>query len=545
MVNDLCGLRCLLASRLSRLTDTTNSPEVQRDALTRYAEHAKMQIVGMAEDLDVSGAKSPFKRPELGPWLNDRVGAYDVILFTKVDRISRSLIDFVDLLKWCKENGKRLVCVELSLDFSSEIGQLIGMILAWFAEMERARIKLRIQEMKEYLRKKGRYAGQSLPYWVDVTNKGTDSDDKQYFLVEKRVDVVMGIIKRALNRDPWWAIARDLNAAGIEPPRVAKEPNGKVAERFRKKEPDDKIKYGWMPISIKKMLQSRGLLGQLEIDIPGQDDVKPHKRLKMVCEDDDGNPVQFFPGIVDESMFETLQQIINEVRRETVRQDGDPMGGIIRCPCGAKRYVNNINRGGKTWTYYICARKRWKGEKCKHPNVMAANLLETVESEILATLGDCLIGERVETPADDVEKERKSLQDSRRKFEKLLTVVKNEEMEDDYIQKLGTIAERLSELERMPARKPGDNWRITDQRLVNIWARGDWENNAPLLRNLGIHISAAGSTVHVVYPADIYDRVAPVSGGIPATPVVQPFPHPDVVTHTAMIAEHDPQGETP
>src|SRR5262249_35824867 len=157
--------------------------------------------------------------------------------------------------------------------------------------------------------------------------------------------------------------------------------------------------------------------------------------------------------------------------------DGDPLSGIIRCPCGAKRYILAIRRKGMEWTYYICSRKRWRGEECKYGNVPAGPCLQELEADVLAVLGDGVIGERVPTVKNDIQREVQTLQDSRRKYEKLLVVVKNPEMENEYIAKLGEISDRLTELAAMPERKPGPSWRLTDKRLRDMWVPGDWQNN--------------------------------------------------------------------
>lgn len=64
--------RVLGTVRLSVLRDDTTSPERQRQAVEHWASGPAVdgRIVAFAEDLDVSGAMHPFKRPGLGPWLS-------------------------------------------------------------------------------------------------------------------------------------------------------------------------------------------------------------------------------------------------------------------------------------------------------------------------------------------------------------------------------------------------------------------------------------------------------------------------------------------
>ncbi|TWS23480.1 recombinase family protein [Tsukamurella sputi] len=71
--------------RLSRVTDATTSPERQLAACQELCQARGYDVVGVAEDVDVSAGKSsPFDRPQLGRWLRDPA-QYDVIVFFHVD----------------------------------------------------------------------------------------------------------------------------------------------------------------------------------------------------------------------------------------------------------------------------------------------------------------------------------------------------------------------------------------------------------------------------------------------------------------------------
>ena len=62
-------MRALIVVRLSRVTEATTSPERQEQACRELCSQRGYEVVGVAEDLDVSGAVDPFdrkKRPDLG-----------------------------------------------------------------------------------------------------------------------------------------------------------------------------------------------------------------------------------------------------------------------------------------------------------------------------------------------------------------------------------------------------------------------------------------------------------------------------------------------
>ena len=72
--------RALIVIRLSRVTDATTSPERQRQACEDLCEERGYDVVGVVEDLDVSGRMNPFDREKLGPWLRDRHDEFYIIV---------------------------------------------------------------------------------------------------------------------------------------------------------------------------------------------------------------------------------------------------------------------------------------------------------------------------------------------------------------------------------------------------------------------------------------------------------------------------------
>src|SRR5580704_10446375 len=98
--------RVLGACRLSHDTDASTSIERQREDITNRVKADRNDIAHIAEDTDVSGVISPFERPDLGPWLTEAalIARWDTLMVAKLDRLTRSVRDFGDLLEWCKEN---------------------------------------------------------------------------------------------------------------------------------------------------------------------------------------------------------------------------------------------------------------------------------------------------------------------------------------------------------------------------------------------------------------------------------------------------------
>jgi site-specific DNA recombinase len=160
-------MRLLGASRLSHDTDASTSDERQREQITLTARSRGDTLVHIAVDTDVSGAVSPFERPDLGPWLTDpaKFAMWDGLIVAKLDRLSRSLRDFDDLRIWCDEHGKVIISVAESLDLSTSVGRMFANLLAMFAQFERERMSERREDASRKLYARGGYnGGGSLPW---------------------------------------------------------------------------------------------------------------------------------------------------------------------------------------------------------------------------------------------------------------------------------------------------------------------------------------------------------------------------------------------
>jgi DNA invertase Pin-like site-specific DNA recombinase len=189
--------RVLGARRLSHDTDASTSTERQGDSIDAWARSHSHSVVYMTDDTDVSGAVSPFDRDDLGPWLRGpKLAQWDVLAVAKLDRISRSLIDFANLLTWCQDNGKSLVSVAESLDFSTPTGQFIGKILILFAEWERETMRARRADASRKIAANAGWHGGHSTEWgySPVQRDGRwvlESDPEQVPLIREVVDGIL------------------------------------------------------------------------------------------------------------------------------------------------------------------------------------------------------------------------------------------------------------------------------------------------------------------------------------------------------------------
>lgn len=245
--------RVLIVVRLSRVTDATTSPERQVTACRELCATRGYEVVGVAEDLDVSASKTtPFDRPQLGRWLADP-SKFDVIVFFRVDRIVRRLFDLADLIRWSREHSVTLVsATETHFDLSTDFGDIIALLVAKVAEMELEAISERNASAFRHNIKAGKYRG-GMPPWGYMPSRDEESGDWRLVQDPIQVSVIHDVVERVLKGEPLRAIAHDLTAQGIPTPK----------DRFAQTQGREASGYEWHSAPLKRALTSPTLLGRV------------------------------------------------------------------------------------------------------------------------------------------------------------------------------------------------------------------------------------------------------------------------------------------
>ena len=98
-----------------------------------FANVSGRSASGHRIEADVLSGKS-LKRPGLQRALADcRGGAADGIVVAKLDRLSRSLIDFAGLLEDARKRGYNVAALDLGVDLSTPAGEMLANVMATFA----------------------------------------------------------------------------------------------------------------------------------------------------------------------------------------------------------------------------------------------------------------------------------------------------------------------------------------------------------------------------------------------------------------------------
>lgn len=128
--------------------------QAQRDAIEAGMTLRGFELVQVIEDAGAS-AKS-LARPGLLQALElVESGAADGIAVAKLDRLSRSLLDFAALTERSRKHGWTLIALDLGVDTSTPEGEMLASVLAVFAQFERRLIGQRTKDALAVRRAQG------------------------------------------------------------------------------------------------------------------------------------------------------------------------------------------------------------------------------------------------------------------------------------------------------------------------------------------------------------------------------------------------------
>src|SRR5450755_3792737 len=173
-----CTLRCAIYTRKSTeegLTQEFNTLEAQRESAEAYVQsqlHAGW--TALAERYDDGGyTGANLERPALRKLLADiEAGRIDCVLVYKVDRLSRSLLDFARLMEIFERHEVSLVSITQPLNTTGSLGRLTLNILLSFAEFERLMISDRTRDKMAAARRKGKWVGGPPVLGYDIADTG-------------------------------------------------------------------------------------------------------------------------------------------------------------------------------------------------------------------------------------------------------------------------------------------------------------------------------------------------------------------------------------
>jgi site-specific DNA recombinase len=350
-------VRCAIYTRKSTeegLNQEFNSLDAQREAGEAYILSQKHDgwtlVPTQYSDGGYTGAN--IERPGVKQLLADiEAGKIDCVVVYKVDRLSRSLIDFSKMMELFEKRGVCFVSVTQQFNTNSSLGRLTLNILLSFAQFEREIISERTRDKQVAARKKGKWTGGHILLGYDLDSR---------------------VGRLAVNPEEAERI-REMFRLYLEGTAVVE-----IVQRFDKQgwrnkqwtTQDGKL-YGGSPLRrchIYKLLGNVLYTGQVKV----------------------GEEV--FPGeheaIIDQQTFDLAQKRLEEnawtpgnahrVKFEAL------LRGLIYCSCcGSGMYSTYSANKERRYRYYVCYRSQQKLEGyCTSRAVSAPSVEEAVVESI-------------------------------------------------------------------------------------------------------------------------------------------------------------------
>ena len=184
-------LRCAVYTRKSSeegLDMEFNSLDAQREACEAFIASQRAEgwvlVRDRYDDGGISGGT--LERPALKRLVADiQEGLVDVVVVYKIDRLSRSLVDFAKLVEVFDANSVTFVSVTQSFNTTTSMGRLTLNILLSFAQFEREVIGERIRDKVAASRKRGMWMGGYVPLGYDVRDRKLVVNDAEAALVRR------------------------------------------------------------------------------------------------------------------------------------------------------------------------------------------------------------------------------------------------------------------------------------------------------------------------------------------------------------------------
>jgi DNA invertase Pin-like site-specific DNA recombinase len=316
-------VRCAIYTRVSTehgLDQEFNSLDAQYDAASAYIKsqaHAGWALIrSRYDDGGYSGGSTD--RPDLQRLLEDiRARKIDVIVVYKVDRLTRSLVDFAKLVELFDAQGVSFVSVTQQFNTTTSMGRLTLNVLLSFAQFEREVTSERIRDKIAASKRKGLWVGGPLPL-------GYEMKDGKIAIVEDEADRVRLIYRRYLELGGVNALVRDLREKDVRT-KIRLRATGST--------------HGGIPFergSLFYLLRNRFYIGEVKYKgeiLPGEQ-----------------------PAIMDRQLFDAVQQKLTDQwshRNHAKSKSDHLLTGLLYDDTGHRMIPTHATKAGIRYRYYV------------------------------------------------------------------------------------------------------------------------------------------------------------------------------------------------
>jgi len=354
-------VRCVVYTRKStdeNLDLDFNSLDAQREAGEAYIKSQQHEgWVCLDERYDDAGfSGGNIERPAFQRLMNDVAeGRLDCIVVYKIDRLSRSLMDFAKIMETLEANGVSVVSVTQQFNTTTSMGRLTLNILLSFAQFEREIISERTRDKIAAARRKGKWTGGPpvLGYDRVRDNRGT-----RIVVNRDEAERVRAIYRMYLEEGSMLPTIRSLKALGWKTKQY-ETTKGKWRGGMEFDKP-----------ALRKLLTNVVYLGK--VTYKGEVHEGEHD------------------AIIDEDLFARVQGLLRRNRNSGGKHSRNKYGallkGLVRCKaCGCAMSHHFATRGNKRYRYYVCIRAQKNGwSECPAPSLPAKQLEDFVVEQINA-----------------------------------------------------------------------------------------------------------------------------------------------------------------
>ncbi len=355
------GLRIAVYIRVSstRQAMEGDSLEAQQNDIRKGIEYresmSNWKVANVEHYVDAGKSAKDQNRPELQRLKAEILaGRVDIVFVVKLDRLTRSLMDFVELWGLIAEHNTRLVCLREDFDTSSAMGEAMIKLIMVFAELERQLTAERTLATMQDRTERGFWNGGFVYGYL------SDPDDPGKLVIDPEwASIIQTHFFDAFEElGSVGAVQRHLKKVGIRVPKT-KTRHGKIkgGTLFAKQQ-------------ITRILRNRIYRGELHWG-------------EVSCLDS-------HEPIIDQRQFDRVQQKLDETTRTRSNHrhsDGRCylLRGLIQCGCGAMMTPKSSNGKGGKYYYYTCTRQNHMGTKteCQAPMIPAESLEEAVIDRIV------------------------------------------------------------------------------------------------------------------------------------------------------------------
>lgn len=381
--------RCAIYTRKSTsagLDQDFNSLDAQREACLAYIQRqAGWSVLDTRYD-DGGFTGANIDRPAFQRLLADiEAHRIDVVVVYKVDRLSRSLLDFARVMERFNATGASFVSVTQNFSTADAMGRLTLNMLMSFAEFEREMISERTRDKIAGARRRGKWTGGPVPLGYTVVDKKLEVHELEAVLV-REIFALYHEHRSAL------AVARALNQ------------RQEVTKRHRAVSGRCRIPRAWTKSDVLRVLKNPVYAAYMAAD--GQLYDAEHTAL------------------IERTVFARTQALLEaatKAKSPAVRNPEYLLRGVLRCArCGAGFTTASTISGRVIHRYYRCVTRDKQGkEACPSGPLPAKAIEEYVIAHLRAAIAEgplagdvaAVVRARVATRRKDLLIERGKLPD--------------------------------------------------------------------------------------------------------------------------------------